>query len=344
MYLVPNLTLFSGSHNFSTYTNFVTIDGLDLNRTLFTPIMVILLLHSTWSGPTVSAWFGHLIFSTLQFKVTYVLFSFLLTYIVLLLSTMHFSSTNSYDYVIVLINFFTWIWLMFFSNNLFTFVFFLEILSASITLLLVTSTFSSFYFYNNSSFSQHSYFHTSTPSAYLQTLLFFFWITLVTSLMLFLLVLYYYFNFLTFDWNLTESVFLFVTFTSSIKSTFSLSSVWLLMLVCVFLKCGIVPFYLWKPSFFKGMNLISLFFYIYVYYFAIFFYFVYVMFFYLNEIFFANVYLLTGLVIISTVVLVSILFESFYIKAFLALSSILNSTLVLYALCSYNSTDLLFLL
>jgi len=63
---------------------------------------------------------------------------------------------------------------MFFSNNLFTFVFFLELLSALITLTLVTSTFSSVHFYNTLSYSKHSYFQTSTPTALLQTMLMFF--------------------------------------------------------------------------------------------------------------------------------------------------------------------------
>lgn len=344
LYLLPNLTLFTGANNFSTNLSFTSQDGLDLLRLFTAPLFLLLLLHTTWSGPAITAWFSHIIFSNYQYKVTYLLALFFFTYLCGFLTSSHYSSTNVYDYTITIFNFFMWLLLTFFSNNIFTFIFFLELLSASITLLLVTSTFSSSYFYNSLSYSRHNYFQTSTPTALLQTLIFFFWITLVASLMLFLFLMVFYFKFLTFDWNLVDSIFTYLMMTSSLKSVFTTSFTWLLLLICIFIKCGIVPFYLWKPMFFKGMSITSLFFYVYIYYFSIFFYFTYIIFFYLNELFFTNVYLVIGFLIIATLGLASILFESFYLKSFLALSSILNSVLIFYALCSYQSSDFLLLL
>jgi hypothetical protein len=154
----------------------------------------------------------------------------------------------------------------------------------------------------------------------------------------------FYLEFLTFDWNLTDTLFSFLVSTASVKSVAVMSFSWLLFTLCVFIKCGVVPFYLWKPAFFKGMSILSLFFYVYVYYFSIFLYFIYVMYFYLNELFLFNLYLMSLLVIFGTVTISGLLFESFYIKAFLALSSILNSLLIFYGLCSLQSTDLFFCL
>ena len=57
-----------------------------------------------------------------------------------------------------------------------------------------------------------------------------------------------------------------------------------------------------------------------------------------------NLYVVVWFLIGATLSLSVILFESFYLKAFLALSSILNSVLILYALCSLQSTDLLFII
>ena len=344
LYVLPNLATFSGANNFAKSSSFFSQDGLDLFKLTVSPLFLIFLLHITWSGPSLTAWFGHIIFSQYKFKITYLLFSFFLTYLLSFLMTTHYSATNVYDYTLTTFNFFLWLWLTFFSNNLFTFIFFLELLSASVTLLLVTSTFSSMHFYNSSSYSRHNYFQISTPTALLQTLMFFFWITLVASLLLFLFLITFYFKFLTFDWNLVDSVFSYLIATTSIKGLFTLSFSWLLLLICVLIKCGIVPFYLWKPVFFKGMTLLSLFFYVYVYYFSIFFFFTYVLFFYLNELFFTNLYIVIGLAIIAVLGLSLILFESFYIKSFLALSSILNSVLVLFALCSYHSSDFMFIL
>lgn len=343
-YLLPNLLNFTLSNNYSKSTSFSSTEGLDLFMLALTPLLLIFFVHFTWSGPSLVAWFGHIIFSSFQYKVTYVLFAFVASYWSAFLMTTHYSSTNAYDYSITIFNFFVWLWFMFFSNNIFTFIFFLELLSASITLLLVTSTFSSSYFYNNTSYSTHSYFQTSTPTALLQSLMLFFWITLVASLMLFLFIIFTYLKFFSFDWGLTDSIFLYLVATSSIKSLAILTLVWSLLVICLFIKCGIVPFYFWKPSFFKGMTITSLFFYTYIYYFSLFLYFVYVLFIYFNEVFFLNLYPLTILLVAGTLGLTSILLESLYIKSFLALSSILNSVLILYALPSFQASDFLFLI
>lgn len=344
VYMLPNIPAFSSSNNFSSSSSFTSLEGLDMLRLLVTPLLLILMLHVSWSGPTLTAWFGHLIFSSFQYKVTYLLFMFGLTYVFSTNLITHYSSMMTYDFNLVTFNFFFWVWLTFFSNNLFTFVFFIELLSASITLLLVTSTFSSSHFYNNISYSKHSYFSFSTPTAFLQTLLFFFWITLVSSILLFLLVLIFYIKILTFDWNITDSILVFLYQCSTLTQMFTLSFVWLLLLICVFIKCGTVPFYFWKPTFFKGMSLTSLFFYVYIYYFSIFFYFTYTLLFFLNEFFFLNVYLVVLLSIVATLGISSLLFESFYIKSFLALSSILNSILIFIGMCSYQASDMLFLI
>ena len=344
LYVLPNLALFTGAGSSSSASKFSSIDGNDLTRLLITPVFLLLLLHFSWSGPVLTAWFGHLVFSNFQFKITYLLLAFFVSYLCLFLTSVHYSSMNVYDYTTTLFNFFLWLWFMFFSNNLFTFIFFLELLSALVTLLLVTSTFSSVHFYNTLSYSKHSYFQTSTPTALLQVLLMFFWTTLLSSLTLFVFLIMFYLQFLTFDWNLIDSVFTFLVSTSSLKSIFTVSFSWLLILVCVFIKCGIVPFFLWKPAFFKGMTLISLFFYIYVYYFSVFIFFIYVIFFYLNELFFFNLYIVVLLIIVGTLGVSMLLFESFYLKSFLALSSILNSILIFYALCSFQASDLLFLI
>lgn len=344
MYLIPNMLVFTRSTTFKSFTNFESIDGSSLLKFLVTPVFLLLLSHFSWSGSTLTVWFGHITFSTLQYKVTPLLFFFFGSYLLVMSANIHFSSNHSYDFVATLFNFFIWLWMLVFSNNLFTFIFFLELLSALVMLTLITSTFSSIHFYNTLNYSSSSYFQVSTPTAFLQTLLMFFWTTLVASLTLFIFLMVFYLQFLTFDWNITSSIFVFLITTSSLKLSFTLAFSWLLILLCIFLKCGIVPFYLWKPAFFKGMTLLSLFFYIYVYYFTVFFYFTYVIFYYFNELFSFNIHVVIILLLLGTLSLSTILFESFYLKAFLALSSILNSLLIFYALCSLHVTDVLFLI
>ncbi len=344
LYLLPNLWLFADASASSSTSSFYSTDGVFLTKLLLAPIFAMFLIHTTWCGPALTAWYGHIIFSNFQFKVTYLLITFFVTYWFAFLSSVHFSSTLIFDYTATAFNFFIWIWAIFFSDNVFTFVFFLEILSASITLLLTTSTFSSTHFYNNLSFSTHSYFQSSTPTAFLQTLMFFFWITLVSSLSLFLFIVLFYTKFLTFDWSLIDAIFDYLVTTGSLRALYSSSVSWFFLLLCIFLKCGIVPFYLWKPTFFKGMPLLTLFFYTYVYYFSIFLYFVYVLLILMNELFMFNLNLLLAFILIATLGITVLLFESFYLKAFLAMSSILNSIFILYMTVSLQSTDFLFLL
>lgn len=344
LYILPNLQLFADNSSSKSVTTFYSTDGIFLMRLLLTPVVLISVLHMCWCGPSLSAWFGHILFSNFQFKVSFVLFIFFSSYWLIFLPTVHYSTTLIFDYTATSFNFFLWTWVIFFSENIFTFIFFLELLSASITLLVTTSVFSSNHFYSNISFSKHSYFQTSAPTAFLQTLMFFFWITLVTSLSLFLFITLFYTKFLTFDWSLVDSILTYLLLGSSLKALFSLSISWFFLLLSIFLKCGIVPFYLWKPTFFKGLSILTLFFYVYVYYFALFFFFVYVLLFMFNEIFLFNISILIVLVVVATLSLTSLLFESFYLKAFLAMSSILNSLFIMYMAISLQSIDYLFLL
>ena len=124
LYLLPNLLQFVNSNYSHREVRFVSLEGLDLLKLVMTPLMLVFLVHSTWSGPSVAAWFGHILFSTFQFKVTYLLFAFFCTYILAFSLTTHFSSVNVYDFVLTTFNFFFWTWLTFFSNNIFTFIFF----------------------------------------------------------------------------------------------------------------------------------------------------------------------------------------------------------------------------
>jgi len=228
---------------------------------------------------------------------------------------------------------------MFLSNNLFTFIFFLEILSTIITLLLVSSVFSSVYFYNNLSLTLNNYFNTTTPFAFLQTLVFFFWISLIASLNLFVFLILLYLKFLTFDWFLIEAIFSYIISLSNLKSIFYIALGWFNFLFCIFLKCGVVPFYFWKPIFFKGTPLHALMFYIVFYYFSIILFLLHFFVVYLNDLFYFNTTVNLIILTIGLVFLMFIVLESYYVKSFLAISSIINTVFVFLAMTSFNTVD-----
>lgn len=330
--------------SFSNSTLFNYLSGFDLFGLLVTPLLIILVVNFSWTSPVISAWFGHIIFTSFQLKMsTFLLVVFSLVWIAYM-SSFYYSSQEIFDYTTVTYSFFLWTIFLFLANNIFTVIFFIEILSALITLLLITSVFSSTYFYNNLSLTQHSYFNQSTPFSFLQTLMFFFWISLVSSLNLFLFLTLFYLKFLTFDWYTLEAVFSYVVSVSDLKSLFFISLSWFNFMFCIFLKCGLVPFYFWKPMFFKGIPLHSLFFYIFFFYFSLFLFFIYFFVVYLNELFYFNMFINLAMLILGLIFLVFIICESYYVKSFLAMSSILNTLFVFLAMSSYCITDYVFIL
>lgn len=173
-YLIPNIKDFTNYNAFSNSTLFSSISGLHLLSLLVTPLLLILLVNFSWTSPTLTVWFGHLIFTSFQLKMTYLVTLTFLFIWVTYSTTLYYSSQEVYDYTIVTYSFLFWTIFLFYSNNIFTVIFFVEILSTIITLLLITSVFSSTYFYNNLSLTNHSYFNQSTPFSFLQTLMFFF--------------------------------------------------------------------------------------------------------------------------------------------------------------------------
>jgi hypothetical protein len=232
---------------------------LDLTVLFVAPGLLLYLLNFSWISPALTAWFGHLLFTQFQLRVLYLLLGVFVLLWMGYLSTFYYTSQEVYDFTIVLYSFFVWMVFLFYSNNLFTVIFFIEVLSTAISLTIITSVFSSTYFYNNLDLSNHSYFQHSTPFSFLQTLIFFFWISLISSLGLFVFLSLLYLNLLTFDWYTLEYTFYYYTLLGTASTFVTLSLVWLSFLFCLFLKCGLVPFFFWKPIFFKGIPLQALF-------------------------------------------------------------------------------------
>lgn len=329
---------------FKKFNNFDYLIGFDLYWLLVTPLIFIFLINFSWVSPSLSAWFGNLIFSSFQYKITFLILFIFFFVITVYCSSFYFSSKEIYDYIVVCFNFFFWILFLFFSNTIFTIIFFIEILSTLIFLLLITSAFSTTYFYNNLNLNLHNYFNSSTPFFFVQMLMYFFWISLISSLNLFFFLILFYIKFLTFDWFVFEFIFFYVINLSQFKDIFFIIFIWFNLLFCIFLKCGLVPFYFWKPMFFKGIPVHALFFYIFFFYFFLFFFILYFFLIYVNEIFFYFLSVNMLILIVGFCILLFILCEAYYIKAFLALSSILNTLFVFLTLNSVNITDFFFFL
>jgi len=341
LYLVSNIKNFFNFTKLNTNSSFTYLSGLDLYWFLITPLALIFLLNLTWVGPSLSTWFGHILFTSVQYKFTYfITFFFTLTWSTYV-SSFYYSSKEVYDFTSVTFSLFIWLVFIFYSNNIFTMIFFIEVLSTLIMLLVVTSTFSTSHFYNNLNLSSHGFFQLTTPYTYLNSIIFFFWISLIGSLNLFFFLILFFIKFLTFDWFLCEYVFNYLINTGLSWDIFFMTVAWFNLVFCIFLKCGLPPFFFWKPTFFKGLPLHTLYFYTFFFYFHIFIFFIYFFLNYVSDIFYFNINVHLVLLFIGLITLTFILCESYYIKAFIALSSILNSLFIFLTLSGLTTTDII---
>jgi hypothetical protein len=297
-----------------------------------------------WSSHTFSAWFGHLVFSGFSYKLVFLIIGSFAAVLCSFTSNVYFSSKEIFDYLITKFNFFYWIVILFLSNSLFTTIFIVEVLSTLIFLLVITSVFSTAFFYRNLNLSFGHIFQHSTPYAYIQSILYFFWISLVSSLNLFVFLIFFFYKVYTLDYYIVEHIFAFFVSTNSFNEVLSFGLVVFVILFCIFLKCGLAPLYLWKPTFFKGIPLYTVFFYVCFFYFFLFLFFIHFLVSYMSTIFFFFVSISLVFLVSGVITLLFILCESMYLKAFIAMSSVLNSVLVLLAATSPHSVDIFFVL
>ena len=294
----------------------------------------------TWSGPAVTSGFGHLTFTSFERKITLFTFAFFVLYLTLTLPSYFFSNTKSYDFILTLCHLTVWLVFLFYVSNVLSLSFVIEVLTGLITLMLVTSHAPSYYNALSSLDYTKVSFLTSMSTTYLYSLLVFFWTSLVTTLMLFLFLLITYTKFLTVDWALLGVLADYVVAVSASYEVSSVSFAWLVGLFCIMLKCAITPFFLWKPTFFKGITLPALFYYIFIFYLTLFLYFINFLMGLFCELAFLNLSMLAFVLFLSAAILPGVLYETLNLKAFFAMSSIMNSVIVLFVLLNFNFLSL----
>ena len=343
LYLIPvSATQYNSLTSSYTQSNFKYVTGIDVHSILVYVVLFLLVINSMWFAPSVSSWFGHIAVNSFQVKMFIFIWSLFLLVSYVEASNSYFSSRDAYDSLVTKVSLASWLSLIFFSNSLITTIFIIEVMSALLFLLITTSIYSTTYYYRNLDFSSYNYFQNAIPYSFLNSLIFFFWVSLISSLNLFLFTIYLYTSLMSLDWYLLEHVYYYYLAVSSYKDLYTLGVTWFIMLFSILLKCGVAPFFLWKPTFFKGLPLNTLFFYITLFYFVLFLFFIHFISSYMFYLTSTYSYVFFLLMLIGILVLLSILFESFFIKSFLAVSSILNSLLVFLALSTTHSDSLLF--
>lgn len=342
---LPLVFSFTDRH-FKNALNYVHITAFTLHKFMSTPVIVLFLLTFSWVSITVNMWFGQIVMSSMQRNVTLLcVSSFGLVYYIYSTNIIY-NTKDVYDFILVLFNTLIWTFLVFYSNNLFVVIFFIEILTGLTTLILITSAFSSTYNYQVWNFSKSLYFNSILPKNTLDTLIFFFWMSLISSLLLFVFLILFYTHMFTFEFSLVEVITSHILHTTTFKQFLSTTLISTTLILIIFLKCGLVPLYAWKPIVFRGMTLHAIFFYICYYYYYLLMFFVYLFIVYCQDILWESKvinFVLISFLLVGIVTLVFILTESYYIKSFLAMSSILNTLLIFLGLSSLSLSNHFFL-
>lgn len=346
LYVLPTLgeNHFTETSSFKAKTNFFFIKGSSFAPLVAQLSVLALVLVSFTYFYENAIWMGHLTITPFSKKMVFVILLIFNLYLSTFLSTTTFSSRESYDFLIVNFNTVLWLYVLFMTNSIISTFFIIEVLSALLFLMLVSSAFSSLSYYNNLDFNNHHYLSNALPITYLKSIIFFFWVSLLASLNLFIFTLLLYTKLFSFDWYLLEHVFFFITCSSSYEHTSIFGVIWYVLLFSIFTKCGLAPFFFWKPTFFKGLTLNSIFFYICMFYFSIFLFlvnFISGSFFFIFM-YYYNIFII--LVVLGLGAVMFLLLEAFYIKTFLAVSSILNSLMIFLSMASPHVLNLTFFL
>lgn len=310
----------------TTSENHLNISTIKINSNgtfvSFYVVLIVLLYINIYllRGRNEVLWFSHFNLNNFTSNLLYlfVLVSFTTFFLLKTTITKKTNLVKSLDYLFSVNNLVILFPYLFFVNTIFTFLFFLELVSAILFYKLISSKI----WFKNSSGTR--YLNNNIPQNYINMVFFQYWVTFFSTIF----IVYFYINIFyiygTSEWFMVQ--FLnssFIENTHTHTNTIRLLVV--VFLLGVFFKLGITPFHLFKIEVYKGIPFLSIFFYT-TYYFVVFFLF---FLFLLSDflVFFIPQYFLflTLLLFFGSVYVVVLLFDVSFLKAFFTYSTVINS-------------------
>ena len=214
--------------------------------------------------------------------------------------------------------------ILFFTNNLFSFIFLLELLSVLIFFKLTVSKINK----KTNFLSNKNLFFSKK---YLSLLFFQFWVTFFSTIMLFfflnsILVLLGSSNFFLINFLLKVNLY------QNIFDIFFLNLISVFFLIFFFFKLGTPPIQLFKIEIYESIPFISILFFTTFYISFFFLFFVYLVCFLIPSVFLLSHYCLLLLLVFGSVYMISFLYNIFLIKSFFAYSTLINIVNFIYIL------------
>lgn len=243
-------------------------------------------------------------------------------------------SVKNFEYYIGLLFFFFCLYLYLNINNILLLIFLLEVQSTVIIYLIS----SSFNLFKGNSLETYTRLNSinSQPVWYFNSLIYQFWVSFIGAVLLIygVLTLFRFANFV--EWLNLNVYFYFLTFSWYHLFSLQYLNIWLPLILGLFLKIGVVPFFFWKPEIYKNLTSTILFLYMTVYLFSLLFLFIVLFnnyFVLIKEWFYFYLYIIS----IFTLVFINLyLYSIVEVRTFLAYSSLTHLSFIFLAL-STNS-------
>ena len=328
LYLILNTKSVALNKSLSTITQPYSLTKIKSNELTFRISIVSILFTILYllilSTNNQLVWFNHLLVTNTNLSLT-IIFNILLlvlfsgfVYKLPILKNLHFE----YFFAIIFLNILLPI--IFFSTNLLTFFFILEVISSLILFkfitgrdweILISTKKSQFFNYKNNLKS----------TAFTNIVFFQYWVSFFSSvLIVYSLLIFLYFYGST-EWVIINFLTSIDMTTKSISYNSQIILAYSALILGLFLKLGIAPVHLYKIELYKGLPFITLLFYTVYFFFIFFLFFCFLIITYLNSA--SIIWYNIGILLLSTGVIwvMCLLFDITGLKAFFAYSTIVNS-------------------
>ena len=238
-----------------------------------------------------------------------------------IINAVSFNKINySNDYFFALLNLTVLLPLIFLSNNIFSFIFILELNTSIIFYKLVVSKL--WYSTND----KDKKLNKIKSKNYVNLIFYQFWITFFSTIMIFFFYINVNFIFGTTDWSIINFIVFIENNINYFNKKILLVFLSLIFIFSLFFKIGIAPFHLFKIEIYKSIPYLSILFYTTYYISTFLFFLLYLLSNLYMSLFLYIWFIFSVMLIIGSIYIVSLLFDVNFIKAFFAYSTIINTT------------------
>jgi hypothetical protein len=315
-----------------------------LNRTISNTLMIrhsilfiiltIFFLYS-FKGHSTLVWFNHLNYTNLNFIIYYLFSIIMLIVLSCLNNRSHFIKNIQQEYVLSISFLNLFLPTIFFSTNLLTFFFIIELVSCLILMQFIVGK-DLDVFSSNKKTGYFNYRSNLKSHSYINVIFFQYWTSFFSSVLLVFSFLSYIHIFGTTEWVVMNFLMNYDLSNFSFNQNIKIIFTSIIFLISVFLKLGLAPVHFYKIEIYKGLPFVTILLYTIYFFFIFFLFFGMILVNYLSSAFIVwyNVGLL--FLLIGVLVSVFLLFDISSIRAFFSYSTIVNSISFFILFISFN--------